>query len=221
MGRIRTFKPTFWKHPVMSKLPDDFQLLALALLSMADDEGYFLADPAVVRGEVMPYRENLARIQEGLTRLREVEWIEICDHPKHGPIGRIAKWSKHQRVDHPTTSSLRGYFASENLRNDSRVNRAALAPDKEEDKEEEKEVSANREKTISQIWLKYPKHSHLQDTIIIPHADADAIIAAIAQDDEQKVLNGVLAYSAAVAKWPAPERRFIRISPSGCKAESI
>jgi hypothetical protein len=101
----------------MCRLPDDFQLLALALLSMADDEGYFHADPSIVRGEVMPFRESLARIREGLDVLREKGWIELADHPEQGLIGRIAKWGRHQKVDHPSLSKLKDYFTRESIEN--------------------------------------------------------------------------------------------------------
>jgi hypothetical protein len=101
----------------MCRLPDDFQLLALALLSMADDEGYFHADPSIVRGEVMPFRESLARIREGLETLQQKGWIELADHPEQGLIGRIAKWGRHQRVDHPSLSKLKDYFTRESIAN--------------------------------------------------------------------------------------------------------
>src|SRR5437868_7608671 len=101
----------------MCRLPDDFQLLALALLSMADDEGYFHADPSIVRGEVMPFRENLARIREGLETLQEKGWIELAEHPEQGLIGRIAKWVTHQKVDHPSPSKLKKYFTRESISN--------------------------------------------------------------------------------------------------------
>jgi hypothetical protein len=117
VARIRTIKPEFWKHPVMCRLPDDFQLLALSLLSMADDEGYFHADPSIVRGEVMPFRESLARIREGLETLQEKGWIELADHPEQGLIGRIAKWGRHQKVDHPSPSKLKDYFTRASIAN--------------------------------------------------------------------------------------------------------
>ena len=129
MARIRSLKPEFWKHPVICRLPDDFQLLAISLLSMADDEGYFHADPSIVRGEVMPFRESLARIREGLGKLAEVGWIELANHPEQGLIGRITKWATHQRVDHPAQSKLKTYFIRENLANISRDSREPLAPD--------------------------------------------------------------------------------------------
>lgn len=110
----------------MARLPDDFQLLALALLSMADDWGYFHADPAIVRGSVMPFRENLARISDGLAKLSEVDWIQLWEHPEQGKIGRITNWEKHQKVDHPRDSQLSCYTSRETLAKLSREPRAGM-----------------------------------------------------------------------------------------------
>lgn len=43
-ARIRSVKPEFWGHPVMSKQIHAVRLLAIALLNFADDEGFFFAD---------------------------------------------------------------------------------------------------------------------------------------------------------------------------------
>ena len=129
MARIRTIKPEFWRHPVISRLPDQIQLMALALLSMADDEGYFHADPAIVRGEVMPFREDLARISECLAHLSKVGWIDLWDHPEQGQMGVVVNWSKHQKIDHASKSKLKTYDIRETLARTSRDTRATLAPD--------------------------------------------------------------------------------------------
>lgn len=110
MGRIRTVKPEFWRHPVMARLPEGQQLLALALLNYSDDHGYFLADPALVRGEVMPFRDSLAKLRADLEALAAAGWAEFRDHPEMGPVGRIANWTDHQKVDHPRASKVREYF---------------------------------------------------------------------------------------------------------------
>ena len=121
MARIRTVKPEFWRHPVMARLDDDFQLLALSLLTMADDEGYFRAEAALIRGDVQPFRENLPRISRGLEELVRVGWIEVSRHPEQGDIGRVKEFVKHQRVHNPTPSKLREYFTRENIGNISRA----------------------------------------------------------------------------------------------------
>jgi len=109
----------------MARLPAETQLLALALLSSADDEGYFRADEAIIRGSCAPFRDNLASISRDLERLSEVGWIELGEHPNQGKIGLIANWKKHQRVDHPSASKLKDYFIRESLAN----TREGLAPD--------------------------------------------------------------------------------------------
>lgn len=113
--RIRTVKPEFWCHPIMARLPERVQLLAIALLNHADDHGYFHADHAIVRGSCAPFRENLATIRDDLAKLSEVGWIEVCSHPSQGDIGVIVNWSRHQKVDHPKASKIAAYFIRENL----------------------------------------------------------------------------------------------------------
>jgi hypothetical protein len=108
---------------VYARLPDDIQLLALSLLTMADDEGYFRAEPALVRGDVQPFREDLASLSRGLQELSRVGWIDLASDSKQGQIGRIVNFSKHQRVDHPSPSKLKSYF----LASFSRETRETLA----------------------------------------------------------------------------------------------
>jgi len=127
--RIRSIKPEFWAHPILGRLPDRTQLLALALLSMADDHGYFHADPAIVRGSVAPFRESLASVSEDLARLSKSEWIDLWDHPQQGAMGKIKKWSDHQKIDHPSKSKLAAYDIREELATASRESRDELALD--------------------------------------------------------------------------------------------
>lgn len=108
--RIRTIKPEFWRHAVMAQLPPETQLLALALLNMADDEGYFEADPRIVRGEVMPFREDLRSISGGLLELSRVGWVSLRKTIGHGQVGVLVNFVRHQRVSHPAKSKLRVYF---------------------------------------------------------------------------------------------------------------
>jgi len=108
--RIRTIKPEFWRHEVMAQLPAETQLLALALLNMADDEGYFEANPRIIRGEVMPFRDDLRSISGGLAELSGVGWIDLRETSGHGQVGLLVNFQKHQRVSHPAKSKLRTYF---------------------------------------------------------------------------------------------------------------
>jgi len=110
-------------------MPDRVQLLALSLLSMADDHGYLHADPAIVRGAVAPFRESLASLREDLARLSEAGWIDLWEHPEQGKMGQVRKWATHQRIDHPSTSKLAVYDIRETLARHSRDTRETLALD--------------------------------------------------------------------------------------------
>jgi hypothetical protein len=117
MPRIRTVKPEFWSHPIMGRLAPEAQLLALALLNFADDEGFFLADPNLVRSNCRPFDDDSSRTRWALAALVESGWIEVVEHPTHGPIGRVVHFTEHQKVDRPNPSKLRGYFLDEGSTN--------------------------------------------------------------------------------------------------------
>jgi hypothetical protein len=117
--RIRTVKPEFWVHPVMSRLAYDTRILALGLLNLADDEGYFDADPDYIRGAVL-FREDSSNVRRMLDELSRSEWIDLCGSPDR-PIGRVTNFRKHQRVDRPQPSRLKQYALVESSTNDRRA----------------------------------------------------------------------------------------------------
>lgn len=186
----------------MGRQSDDVQLLALALLSMADDEGYFRAEPSIVRGEVMPFREDLARIRECLATLSRIEWIEIFDNQEEGqgPIGHITKWELHQRVDHANESKLKTYFrreplatASRNGREDfatpsrngretSRAARETLAPEGEGEGDQGKGRGSNTPRGLTE--LQYA--TRLMEEIQMPHTQQNLRQVAAGIKSEEK-----------------------------------
>ena len=117
--RIRTIKPEFWQHPIMSRLPYDSRILALGLLNLADDEGYFDADPDYIRGAVL-FREDSSNVRRMLDELSRSGWITLCGAPER-PIGRVVNFRKHQRVDRPQPSRLKQYALDESSTNDRRA----------------------------------------------------------------------------------------------------
>jgi hypothetical protein len=116
--RIRTIKPEFWQHPVMSRLPYDTRILALGLLNLADDEGYFSADTDYIRGAVL-FREDSSNVRRMLDELSRSGWITLCGTPER-PIGQVVHFRKHQRVDRPQPSRLKQYALDESSTNDRR-----------------------------------------------------------------------------------------------------
>lgn len=105
MARIRTIKPTFWGSRPVAELSRDARLLAIGLISMADDDGRFLAAPAAIAGYVFPNDEiPLTRIRKWLNECTKSGLIhEYGDHPRYGCF---PSWHEHQVINRYTPSSL-------------------------------------------------------------------------------------------------------------------
>jgi len=83
------------------------RLLAIALLNWADDEGYFLANPVLIRGQVFPFLDDSTKIPRALQDLSSVGWIDLGSDDQGRSVGKIKNFSKHQRVDKPNASKLK------------------------------------------------------------------------------------------------------------------
>ncbi len=110
--RIRTIKPEFFTHPVLSKLTETAKNLAIGLLCYADDEGYFLADPVLVRSAIRPFDDNSRSTHGALTELSSCGFISVVEHPTHGKIGLVVNFTKHQVINRATASKLASYYTS-------------------------------------------------------------------------------------------------------------
>ena len=100
--RIRSVKPEFWQSETISSVDAFSRLMAIALLNLSDDHGYFNATPAVVRGEVFPFEESLANISRALSELSRVGYICIGTTSTGKRVGRVVNFKIHQKVDHPS-----------------------------------------------------------------------------------------------------------------------
>jgi len=105
--RIRTIKPEFWTHEGLCKKSDFTRLLAIALLNLADDEGYFMANPILIRGQVFPFLEDSKKILGSLQDLSGVGWIRLGKDDQKRDVGKIVNFLKHQRVDKPQSSKIK------------------------------------------------------------------------------------------------------------------
>src|SRR5208337_4501700 len=101
----RTVKPEFNSHEGLSALSCQAHLLAEALLCYADDEGYFNANPGLVRAGTCPLREDFQNISGLLTELSGNGYIRMgtCSG-KH--YGQIVHFSAHQKISHATPSKI-------------------------------------------------------------------------------------------------------------------
>ena len=108
--RIRTIKPEFWAHPVMSKQSDSTKLLAIGLLNVADDEGYFFADARIIRNQIRPLDDDSGITTVSLRELSEIGYIEIKNHPTHGAIGFVPSFLSHQVINKSKPSKIKGLY---------------------------------------------------------------------------------------------------------------
>lgn len=140
--RIRTIKPEFWLHEGLCGCSDFTRLLAIALLNWADDHGYFMANPALVRGNLFPFLDSSKMIPGSLLELSRVGWIECGKDNQGRDVGRIINFSKHQRVDKPKPSEIKGLWAiqDESKTNPGRVQDASQEERKGKEGEMEMEM---------------------------------------------------------------------------------
>lgn len=106
MARIRSIKPSFWSDGRVADLSRDARLLALGLISFADDEGRFLASVAAVSGNVFPHDDlPAARVRKWLDEVERVGLVEL--YTANGrEYGVFPRWCRHQRISHPAPSII-------------------------------------------------------------------------------------------------------------------
>lgn len=91
----------------MSLLPDFTQLLAIGLLNLADDEGYFNANPALIKAALFPLRECSRSITVGLQALSDLEFLRIYKVEDGRTYGWIVKFKSHQVINKPIVSKIK------------------------------------------------------------------------------------------------------------------
>ena len=111
MARIRTVKPAFWA--ACGHMSRDARLLAVGLISMADDSGRFVATQQAILGYVFPIdkdvnKDKLTRwLGEITTKRPSADRPMIEMYRVDGvPYGYFPKYRKHQKISHPQPSYL-------------------------------------------------------------------------------------------------------------------
>lgn len=126
-------------HEGLCRCTDFTRLLAIALLNWSDDEGYFMANPILIRGQVFPFLDDSKIIPRSLQDLSRVGWIELGIDDQGRDVGMIKNFAKHQRVDKPKASSIKGNFQ---FRDESKIDLRRI---QDASKEEGKGREGNRE----------------------------------------------------------------------------
>ncbi len=106
--RIRTIKPEFWSSETVAPLSDKSKLLAIGLLNFADDEGFFWANPVLIRAAVFPFVEDSTTIRRWLDDLSGVGYIRLGKRSDDGrEVGEVVNFKIHQRIDRPKLSIIK------------------------------------------------------------------------------------------------------------------
>lgn len=107
MPRIRTVKPDFWQDEELAATSPEARLLAIGLLNFADDEGYFKAHPALIRGAIFPFNDGSLNIQGMLKELSSVGYTRLFDGVDGKKYGQVVNFVKHQKVNRPSASKIK------------------------------------------------------------------------------------------------------------------
>lgn len=107
MARIRTIKPEFWTDEDMSEVSEAACLLAIGLLNYADDEGYFNANPKLIKAAIFPIREQSGSIPVLLRELSSVGYISLFSGHDGKIYGLVNNFAKHQVINKAKKSIIR------------------------------------------------------------------------------------------------------------------
>lgn len=99
MARIRTIKPEFWTDEDMSEVSEAACLLAIGLLNYADDEGYFNANPKLIKAAIFPIREQSGSIPVLMRELSSVGYISLFSSHDGKIYGLVNNFAKHQVIN--------------------------------------------------------------------------------------------------------------------------
>lgn len=107
MARIRTIKPEFWTDEDMAEVSEAACLLAIGLLNYADDEGFFNANPKLIKAAVFPIREPSVTIPVMLRELSNQGYLTLFSTSDSKHFGVINNFAKHQVVNKPRASKIK------------------------------------------------------------------------------------------------------------------
>jgi hypothetical protein len=105
--RIRSIKPEFWRSESLSGVSAEAALLAIGLLNVADDEGYFNANPRLIQSEVFPLRDLSSSVRRLLVELSMVGYLETFFGDNNKVYGRVVNFEIHQRIDKKRSSEIK------------------------------------------------------------------------------------------------------------------
>jgi len=107
MARIRTIKPEFWQDDDLAEVSEPAVLVAAGLLNHADDEGFFKANPKLIKSVVFPLREPSVSVHNILIELSNINYIALYIGKDGKKYGQVTGFTTHQRINRPTPSKIK------------------------------------------------------------------------------------------------------------------
>lgn len=104
--RIRTIKPEFWINEDIAVLSPEAALLAIGLLNYADDEGYFNANPMLIKAAIFPIRQTKDIAKVLLPELIKIGYVVMFTDNYGRIYGAIPNFRNHQVINKPTKSKI-------------------------------------------------------------------------------------------------------------------
>ena len=104
--RIRTIKPEFWANEDIASMSFEARLMAIGLLNLSDDEGYFKFSPPFIKGQIFPYDDSLSA-HCLLTECSRIGYIDIYSGTDGKKYGHVRHFIDHQRINRPTESKIK------------------------------------------------------------------------------------------------------------------
>lgn len=107
MARIRTIKPEFWQDEDLASVSEPARLLAIGLLNLSDDEGYFNANAKLIQSQIFPITDPSVTIHTLITDLSNIGYILLIDGTDGKRYGKVKNFAKHQMVNRPKESKIK------------------------------------------------------------------------------------------------------------------
>lgn len=198
MARIRTVKPEFWTHHIMGRATDSQKCMALALLNHADDEGYFLADPAIVRSVCRPFDEESLTSHGLITDLSLLGWIELCKSDDGVMLGRIVKFKQNQIINRPKKSKLKESWSDHGLVTDESLTHHV---GKGKEGNREREINTTSSSKRDQELISAFNDNRQRLVVLFPSIDLDIAFEKMLATDSKSYAKKHLNPYEAIIKW--------------------
>ncbi|HUX59852.1 MAG TPA: hypothetical protein VMV32_00960 [Ignavibacteriaceae bacterium] len=118
MARIRTIKPEFWQNEELAMCSPYARLAAIGLLNIADDEGYFNANPSLIKSAIFPFTESYLSptvglpedshtIKTVLIELSKIGYIDMLKGVDGRTYAKVKNFLLHQKINNPSRSKIK------------------------------------------------------------------------------------------------------------------